>query len=53
MDYLIGGLLAAASAWHAGVLSFAGDRSFYSTILIVSATGHVATGHSAPVWETA
>jgi len=41
MEYLIGGLLAAATALLAGVLGFARDRSFFPTILIVIVTYYV------------
>ncbi|NJD06576.1 MAG: hypothetical protein FIA97_08755 [Methylococcaceae bacterium] len=51
MEYLIGGLLAAATALFAGSLGFARDRSFFPTILIVIATYYVlfaAMGGSGP-----
>ena len=57
MEYLIGGLLAAATALLAGALGFARDRSFFPTILIVIATYYVlfaAMGGSGPaLWKEA
>lgn len=55
MEYLIGGLLAAAPALHAGAVGIARDRSRFPAILIVSATGYVpfvAMGGSVPaLWK--
>lgn len=55
MEYLIGGLLAGATALLAGALGFARDRSFFPTILIVIATYYVlfaAMGGSGPtLWR--
>lgn len=41
MEYLIGGLLAFATALFAHALGFARDRSFYPTVMIVIATYYV------------
>lgn len=55
MEYLIGGLLAAATALLAGALGFARDRSFFPTILIVIATYYVLFaamgGSGLTVWK--
>jgi hypothetical protein len=55
MEYLIGGLLAVATAVFASALGFARDRSFFPTILIVIATYYVlfaAMGGSGPaLWR--
>ncbi len=55
MEYLIGGLLAAATALLAGALGFARDRSFFPTLLIIIATYYVLFaamgGSGQTVWK--